>query len=61
VLGKLDQLKAVLRTCGRTLVAYSGGVDGVLLAKIGGGLRQANSVQAVSHAQVQEKMAKRLN
>jgi uncharacterized protein len=34
VLGKLDQLKAVLRTCGRTLVAYSGGVDSVFLAKV---------------------------
>jgi pyridinium-3,5-biscarboxylic acid mononucleotide sulfurtransferase len=32
--GKLDQLKAVLRSCGRTLVAYSGGVDSVLLAKV---------------------------
>jgi uncharacterized protein len=34
VLGKLDQLKTVLRGCGRTLVAYSGGVDSVLLAKV---------------------------
>jgi uncharacterized protein len=34
VLGKLDQLKAALRTCGRTLVAYSGGVDSVFLAKV---------------------------
>jgi len=34
VLGKLDQLKAVLCTCGRTLVAYSGGVDSVFLAKV---------------------------
>ena len=32
--GKLDQLKAVLHGCGRTLVAYSGGVDSVLLAKV---------------------------
>ncbi|MGD1020038.1 MAG: ATP-dependent sacrificial sulfur transferase LarE [Verrucomicrobiia bacterium] len=31
---KLDQLKVVLRSCGRTLVAYSGGVDSVLLAKV---------------------------
>jgi uncharacterized protein len=31
---KLDQLKAVLRSCGRTLVAYSGGGDSVLLAKV---------------------------
>ena len=30
----LDQLKTVLRSCGRTLVAYSGGVDSVLLAKV---------------------------
>ena len=34
MLGKLDQLKAALRTCGRTLVAYSGGVDSVFLAKV---------------------------
>ena len=34
VLGKLDQLQAALRTCGRTLVAYSGGVDSVFLAKV---------------------------
>ena len=32
--GKLDQLKAVLHGYGRTLVAYSGGVDSVLLAKV---------------------------
>ncbi len=31
---KLDQLKVVLRSGGRTLVAYSGGVDSVLLAKV---------------------------
>ena len=34
VASKLDQLKAVLRSGGRTLVAYSGGVDSVLLAKV---------------------------
>jgi len=34
VLGKLDQLTTLLRTCGRTLVAYSGGVDSVFLAKV---------------------------
>jgi len=34
VSGKLDQLKAVLHGYGRTLVAYSGGVDSVLLAKV---------------------------
>ena len=32
--GKLDQLKAALRSGGRTLVAYSGGVDSVFLAKV---------------------------
>jgi uncharacterized protein len=32
--GKLEQLKTTLRSCGRTLVAYSGGVDSVLLAKV---------------------------
>lgn len=31
---KLEQLKALLRGCGRTLVAYSGGVDSALLAKV---------------------------
>ncbi|HVM60118.1 MAG TPA: ATP-dependent sacrificial sulfur transferase LarE [Verrucomicrobiae bacterium] len=31
---KLDQLRSVLRSCGRTLVAYSGGVDSVFLAKV---------------------------
>jgi len=34
VTGKLDQLKAALRSGGRTLVAYSGGVDSVFLAKV---------------------------
>jgi pyridinium-3,5-biscarboxylic acid mononucleotide sulfurtransferase len=34
VASKLDQLKGVLRSGGRTLVAYSGGVDSVLLAKV---------------------------
>jgi uncharacterized protein len=34
VASKLDQLKEVLRSGGRTLVAYSGGVDSVLLAKV---------------------------
>jgi pyridinium-3,5-biscarboxylic acid mononucleotide sulfurtransferase len=32
--GKLEQLKALLRSGGRTLIAYSGGVDSVLLAKV---------------------------
>ncbi|MEI6085429.1 MAG: ATP-dependent sacrificial sulfur transferase LarE [Verrucomicrobiota bacterium] len=31
---KLDHLKVLLHSCGRTLVAYSGGVDSVLLAKV---------------------------
>ncbi len=31
---KLESLKTALRGCGRTLVAYSGGVDSVLLAKL---------------------------
>jgi len=31
---KLEELKCLLRACGRTLVAYSGGVDSVFLAKI---------------------------
>jgi len=34
MLGKLEQLKAILRTGGRTLVAYSGGVDSTFLAKV---------------------------
>jgi len=32
--GKLDQLQSALRSGGRTLVAYSGGVDSVFLAKV---------------------------
>jgi uncharacterized protein len=36
VASKLEQLKAVLRSCGRTLVAYSGGVDSAFLAKVAG-------------------------
>ena len=31
---KFDQLKFLLRGCGRTLVAYSGGVDSTFLAKV---------------------------
>ena len=31
---KFDQLKSLLRGCGRTLVAYSGGVDSAFLAKV---------------------------
>ena len=34
MLAKLEELKALLRGCGRTLVAYSGGVDSALLAKV---------------------------
>jgi len=34
VLAKLEQLKSILRGGGRTLVAYSGGVDSVFLAKV---------------------------
>lgn len=34
MVARLQQLQEVLRTCGRTLVAYSGGVDSVLLAKV---------------------------
>jgi pyridinium-3,5-biscarboxylic acid mononucleotide sulfurtransferase len=34
VLAKLEQLSCLLRGCGRTLVAYSGGVDSVFLAKV---------------------------
>lgn len=31
---KFEQLKSLLASCGRTLVAYSGGVDSVFLAKV---------------------------
>ena len=34
MLAKLQQLKSLLPGCGRTLVAYSGGVDSVFLAKV---------------------------
>ena len=33
---KLEQLKTLLHSCGRTLVAYSGGVDSTFLAKVAG-------------------------
>jgi uncharacterized protein len=36
VLPKLEQLQSLLRGCGRTLVAYSGGVDSAFLAKAAG-------------------------
>jgi uncharacterized protein len=34
VVARLEQLKSILRACGRTLVAYSGGVDSTFLAKV---------------------------
>jgi uncharacterized protein len=34
VVAKLEQLKSLLRECGRTLIAYSGGVDSALLARV---------------------------
>jgi uncharacterized protein len=34
MVARLDQLKELLRSCGRTLVAYSGGVDSAFLAKV---------------------------
>jgi uncharacterized protein len=32
--GKLDQLRSLLKSCGSCLVAYSGGVDSVFLARV---------------------------
>jgi pyridinium-3,5-biscarboxylic acid mononucleotide sulfurtransferase len=48
VLGKLDQLKAALRTCGRTLIAYSGGVDSVFLAKVAHDVLGENALAVIA-------------
>lgn len=34
MVARLEQLKSLLRSCGRTIIAYSGGVDSVFLAKV---------------------------
>ena len=34
VINKLEQLRTLLKSCGSCLVAYSGGVDSVFLARV---------------------------
>jgi len=48
VVAKLDRLKDELRTCGRTLVAYSGGVDSVLLAKVAHEVLGTNALAVIA-------------
>src|SRR6185436_12151281 len=47
VLAKLDRVKDVLSTLGRVVIAYSGGVDSTLVAKIALDLLGAENVLAV--------------
>lgn len=46
--GKLELLKSILRDCGRSLIAYSGGVDSVLLAKVAHDVLGADSLAAIA-------------
>lgn len=48
MVARLDQLKATLRSYGRTLVAYSGGVDSTLLAKVAGDVLGADSLAVIA-------------
>lgn len=45
---RLEQLKTCLRECGRTLVAYSGGVDSVLLAKVAADTLGADALAVIA-------------
>lgn len=46
--GKFELLKSILRDCGRSLVAYSGGVDSVLLAKVAHDVLGADSLAVIA-------------
>jgi uncharacterized protein len=46
--GKLERLKTILRDCGRTLVAYSGGVDSVFLAKVAHDVLGADALAVIA-------------
>jgi len=48
VASKLDQLKVLLGSYGRTLVAYSGGVDSVFLAKVAHDVLRDNALAVIA-------------
>jgi uncharacterized protein len=48
VVARLQQLNELLRSCGRTLVAYSGGVDSVLLAKVAHDALRGDSLAVIA-------------
>jgi len=45
---KLEQLKTILRAGGRTLVAYSGGVDSTFLAKVAGDVLGVDALAVIA-------------
>jgi uncharacterized protein len=59
---QLSKLTGLLRSCGRTLVAYSGGVDSTLLAKVAGDAlgREALAVIADSPSLPRRELAEAL-